>query len=98
MYAIYEHADDLHVVARLVYVKSTDSYAYSDADKTAKIDAETLIDAFKKGALVVDGDNLYKPISLLVSNGVATMIYATVDANTATTAVLAVLHSEEYDF
>jgi hypothetical protein len=93
---IFEHANDLHVVARLVYVKTNDAYAYSDSAKTAKIDAETLKDMFIKGVLIVDGDNLYKPVSLEIDEGVATITYVQTDGTVATTAVLATLVSKEY--
>lgn len=96
MNKIYEDAVDLHVVTRLIYKKADDVYAYEDSATTVKIDAATLVDAFTKGALVVDGDNHYKPTALAIADGVATITYVTADDTTATTAVLATLASEEY--
>ena len=96
MAKIYEHADDLHVVARMIYKKTGDAYAYSDSAKTVKVDAVTLEDMFLKGLIVVAGDNQYKPTGLTVADGVATITYVTADGTTATTAVLATLASEEY--
>ena len=96
MTKIYEDAEDLNVVARLVYKKANDAYAYADSAKTVKIDADTLADVFTKGVLIVDGNNRYKPTALAVVNGVATITYVTANAGTPTTAVLATLASEGY--
>ena len=96
MNKIYEDAVDLNVVARLVYKKTNDAYAYADSAKTVKIDAATLVDVFTKGMLIVDGVNRYIPTALAVVNGVATVTYVTANAGTATTAVLATLASKEY--
>ena len=98
MTKIYDHSDYMHVVARMIYKKTGDAYAYSDSAKTVKVDAVTLEDMFVKGVIVVEGDAQYKPVSLLVTAGVATVTYVKTDGTTATTAVLATLVSEEYDF
>lgn len=96
MDSIFEHSNDLHVVARKVYVKVGDAYAYSDSAKTKKIDTDTLTEVFVKGCVIVDGTKQYKPVSLDVTSGVATLTYVKADTTTATTAVLATLASEEY--
>ena len=93
---IYEQGKDLHVRGTYVYVKSGDAYAYSNSGKTAKISAIELKDLFLKGAVVSDGDNMYKPVGLTVSDGVATLTYVKTNTTTATTADLATLKSEEY--
>lgn len=93
---IYEQAKDVHVRATYVYAKAGDAYAYSDSDNTVKIKAAELKEIFDKGAIVVAGAVEYKPVSLGVDAGVATMTYVKTDADTATTAVLATLVSEEY--
>ena len=93
---IYEQANDLHVVARVVYASSAHQYAYADADFTTKINALTLVDMFTKGMIIVDGAEKYKPVSVAVTSGVATVTYVKADATTATTAVLATLVSEEF--
>ena len=98
MNKIYEDAVDLNVVARLIYKKANATYAYADSDTTVKMDEEMLTNAFKKGALIIDGDNIYKPVALEVSDGVATITYVTADAQTATTAVLATLVSSAFTF
>lgn len=96
MEKIFEHSNDLHVVARLIYAKASDSYAYADSAKTEKIDCATLTDLFVKGVMIVDGNNRYKPTGLLVNAGVATVTYVKADTTTATTAVLATMASKEY--
>ena len=93
---IYEHSNDLHVRNTKVYVKNADPYAYADSANTIKIDAATLKDLFQKGAIVVDGDVEYKPVSFGIAAGVGTLTYVKPDAVTATTAVLTTLKSSEY--
>lgn len=97
MNKMYQTAEDLNVVARLIYKKTNDLYAYADSAKTEKIDAKTLADLFTKGVLIVDGANQYKPSGLTVNAGVATLTYVTTDGAVATTAVMATLVSEEYE-
>ena len=93
---IYEQGKDLHVRGTYIYAKTGDSYAYLNSGKTEKINAATLKDLFLKGAVIVDGDVQYKPVSLSVSNDVATLTYVKTNGTTATTADLATLKSEEY--
>lgn len=97
MNKIYEKYEDLHVRKTYIYVKANDAYAYADSGKTVKIAATTLNDLFLKGAVIVSGGVEYAPTSFALSvAGVGTITYVTADATTATTAVLAVLYSEEY--
>lgn len=97
MEKIFEHSNDLHVVGRVIYAKSADAYAYADADKTVKIDAETLKDLFEKGCFIKDASgNTYKPVAVNIAEDVATVTYVTTDGTTATTAVLATLASKEF--
>ena len=93
---IFERADDVHVAARVVYASSAHQYAYADANFTTKINAATLADMFMKGMIIVDGTEQYKPVSIIVTSGVATVTYVKADETTATTAVLATLVSEEF--
>ena len=74
MEKIMENSSDLHVVARKVYAKPSDAYAYSDSDYKTKISAE-LYDAFVKGMIVIDAGVEYKPISVKVASKVATVSY-----------------------
>lgn len=96
MAKIYEKAKDVHVRATYVYKKSGDAYAYVDAAKTTKIDAEDLQELFRKGCLIIDSDVEYKPVSYDITSEVGTITYVKTDTNTATTAVLATLKSSEY--
>ena len=73
MEKIMENSSDLHVVARKVYAKPSDAYAYSDY-KT-KISADELYDTFVKGMIVIDAGVEYKPISVKVASKVATVSY-----------------------
>jgi len=97
MNKVYERYEDQHVRATYVYVKSDDAYAYADELTTIKIEAATLEDLFRKGIIVVDADTEYKATSLNVAAGVATLTYVKADETTATTAVLAVIKSSEYE-
>ena len=96
MKKIYEHANDVHVRATIIYVKNGDAYAYSDASTTVKINYASLKDMFEKGAVVIDGAVEYAPVSFKTSSGVGTLTYIKTDGTTSTTAVLATLASSEY--
>ena len=96
MNRIFQDSEDQHVVATLVYKKTGDAYAYSDAATTVKINAATLKDLFEKGAIVVEGAVEYKPVSFGIASTVGTLTYVKTDGTTATTAVLATLKSSEF--
>ena len=96
MNKIYERYEDQHVRNTYVYAKAGDTYAYADEATTVKVAAETLIDLFQKGIVIVDTGIEYKATSLSVSAGVATLTYVKADKTTATTAVLTLLNSAEY--
>lgn len=93
---IYEQGKDLHVRGTYIYAKTGDSYAYLNSGKTEKIDAATLKDLFLKGAVIVDGDVQYKPVSFGIASTVGSVTYVKANTTTATTADLATLKSEEY--
>jgi hypothetical protein len=95
MEKIYEKLDDLHVVARTIYKKSGDSYAYSDSACTKKVNQADLYDLFVKGVIIVDTSKYYHAASYSVSSNVGTITYIKTDTTTATTAVLATLLSSE---
>lgn len=98
MNKIFETASDLHVKATKVYVKSTpDNYAYSDEKCTTKISADDLSNMFVMGMLIIDGTSEYKPISMDVASGVASVTYIkSVTATSSVTATPTVIHSKEY--
>ena len=97
MNKVFERYEDQHVRRTLVYVLANDVYAYADPEGDTKIDANTLRDLFLKGIAVVDAEVVYSPVSFSVDEGVATLTYVKTDGTTATTAVLAAIHSEEYE-
>ena len=91
---IYHHDDTMYEAATKVYAK-TDGYAYLESDFKTKISADVMKDLFVRGMLIVDSTGvMYKPISLKVASGVATVTYATTDTTSATTAKLATVKSE----
>lgn len=95
MEPIYENAVDVHVVARKVYAKTGDTYAYADSKFKTKISSVDLHDAFIKGMVIVDAAGVeYKPISCKVESKVTTVTYATTDT-TPTTAKLATVKSSD---
>lgn len=69
MKKIFEHANEQHIRAGVVYFNSVDSILYYDANKTAgnKVTMADLVNMFKKGILVVDdGTGLVRPTTLTV--------------------------------
>lgn len=79
---IFEHANEQHIRAGVVYYKSTDGLLYFDSAKTAgkEVTMDELINLFKKGILVVDdGTSLVRPTTLTVheTSSVADYAYVT---------------------
>lgn len=58
---VFEHSNDLHVRAVYVYVKT--AKAYVDEACTVQFKNAELEDAFLKGAVIVDTNVMYKPVS-----------------------------------
>lgn len=75
MEKIYKNAADVNVVARVVYAKTSDAYAYADSECKTKISADDLADAFTKGMIIVDAGVEYKPTSCKVANKTTTISY-----------------------
>lgn len=94
MKKIFEDAKDKNVAGTYVYVKASDTYAYADVACTEKIDADTLMDLFLKGAVIVDTAVNYKPISAANASGVVSLVY--VKAGTSNAATLTTIYSEEH--
>lgn len=96
MKKIYDNADDVHVAARKVYVKTSDPFAYADSKFKTKITSAKLHDAFIKGMIIVDAaGNEYLPTSCKVASNVTTITYVTADTTTATTAKLTTVKSSD---
>lgn len=84
---VYNDSKDQHVAATFVYVKT--AKAYADEACTVQLKTSELQDLFLKGAVIVDASVFYKPISLKIASGVATVTYAKTNTTTATQAELA---------
>lgn len=90
---VYDDLKDVHVRATYVYNNGTDAYAYADSAYKHKFTASELQEVFVKGALVLVGKVLYKPVSMSVTSGIAKVTFVKTDSTTATTAVLGTLQS-----
>lgn len=79
---------DINVAGTYVYVN--EGAAYEDPEFEKAFNTESLKNVFLKGAVIIDSEVAYKPISFaLNADGVGVLTYVTADATTATTAVLA---------
>lgn len=68
MNTIYSNSEQKFVKGYLVYADS-DLVLFQDEDCSVAVDPDELIDAFKKGLLnIVDGDEIFKPISADLTN------------------------------
>lgn len=83
---VYEHANDLHVRATIVYVKS--NAAYTDSDCKEKMTTSQLKNAFLKRCIISDNSKFYQPLIYSETSGVGKIEYATV--STAAFAVASV--------
>ena len=62
---VFENANDLHVRNYIVFGNTTDSKLYYDAAYTKEVPEVDLVDAFTKGALLINVDTSYFiPISI----------------------------------
>ena len=93
MSKIYEDAKDLHVVATIIYNKSSDSKAYTDAECTKQFKTSDLKEAFIKGALIQLANNggLVKPVKYAEASSVGSVYYIKPNGTTATSADIASL-------
>lgn len=83
MNKIYEQAKDLHVRSLVVFGKAADHKLYANADFDKAVAAADVLDAFKKGMLVIDDNGVLKrPVS--VDDGT----YATVEVVSSAVAVV----------
>ena len=94
---IFEHANEQHVKAGIVYFKAADSLLYYDSDFTTgnTVSKAELINLFKKGILVVDdGTSFVRPTVLTVSTNYAAVTHTTV--GTSDKAVATTFYSAGY--
>ena len=87
---IYQQAKDKNVAAVIIYGKSGDAKAYTDAACTKPFKTTELTDAFNKRGLVQIGTDFFVPITFAVGSGVGTLTYAKAGSasGTAETATL----------
>lgn len=88
MKKIFETSEDLYVSCYVIYAKTGDTKAYADVDCTKTIGAAKLYSLFIKGCVIVNGENTYKPVSVMQKNNVTTLSYVTVNAGTPAIATL----------
>lgn len=62
MEKIYEHADDLHVVATKLYATADDGYVYKESTATNKVSKSELEEYFVKGTLITFNGAMYYPV------------------------------------
>ena len=87
---IYQQAKAKSVAAVIIYGKSGDTKAYTDAACTKPFKTTELTDAFSKRGLVQIGTDFFVPIAFAVGSGVGTLTYAKAGSTpgTAETATL----------
>lgn len=93
----YDHSEDTHVRRYHVYIKANSTYAFSDEACTTKIDADTLMNAFIKGMLIVDtatDDTYLIPVGAKLASKKTTITYLKPNATTATSADFGTITSE----
>lgn len=73
---VYEHANDLHVRAIIVYVKS--NVAYVDSACTTKMTTSQLRNAFFKRCIISENSKYYQPLVYSEAANVGKIEYATV--------------------
>ena len=86
MEKLFDDAKDKNVSAVYIYGKSDDTKAYADVAGTKQLKSSELKEAFLKRALIIIGDEIFAPVKLTVSEGVAKVWYVTLD-NTTTTMI-----------
>ena len=93
MSKIFEDAKDLHVVATIIYNKSTDTKAYKDSACTVQYKTSELKEAFIKGAIIVLASNggYVKPVKYSETSSVGSVFYIKPNTTTATSADIASL-------
>lgn len=84
---------DVNVAGTYVYV--SEGIAYKDAEGKLAFTTAALKNVFLKGAVIVDGDLIYKPISFGLADDTGVLTYVTADTTTATTAVLATVSADD---
>lgn len=89
MEKLFDDAKDKNVSAVYVYGKSGDTKAYADAARTKQLKTSELKEAFLKRALIIIDEEIFIPVKLTVTEGVAKVWYVTPDSTTTTMADIA---------
>ncbi len=92
---IYDDYVDKNVRRTYVYANGIDPLAYSDSEYTNVLTAPELKNIFLKGAVVVDNDVEYLPVSFAMNDMVGILTYVKTDATVGTTAELTILMTLE---
>lgn len=88
---IYEHANEQHIRAIVIYAVGSDGKAYKDSKGTEQFKNSELKNAFIKGCVIDISGVLYTALNYYEKNKVGTITYVKADTTTATTAVLGTL-------
>lgn len=91
MERIFEKAHEQHLRGEIIYLKDADGFAYKDAKGQESVNKEELINMFNLGtAIIYDGTSkiYYKPVSIKVEDGVATLTYITAADTTPSAATV----------
>lgn len=90
MAKIYEDANEQHVRAIMIYKKTAETKAYTDAACTVQFVTKDLKNAFIKGALIqLEDGTLAKATGYSESEGVGTVTYIVPNGVTSTSADIA---------
>lgn len=93
MTKIYEHANEQHVRAIVIYAVGSDGKAYKDSAGTEQFKNSELKNAFEKGCIIDISGALYAALNYYEKSKAGTVTYVKADTSTATTAVLGTLVS-----
>lgn len=89
---LFNHMD-INVAGTYVYVEN--GVAYKDSACENAFNTEALKNVFLKGAVIIDTDVAYKPVSFALNDEVGVLTYVKADTTTSTTAVLATVAAAE---
>lgn len=86
MERLYDQAKDQNVAAIMIYGKTGETKAYTDAACTKQYATSDLQDAFLKRAIIKIGTEYFVPVHFAVAGGVGTVKYTKPNGTTATSA------------
>lgn len=77
MERIFNDAKDKNVAAVVIYGKSGDTKAYTDAACTKQFKTSALKDAFLKRAIIKIGTDYFVPVCFSVTSNIGSVVYRT---------------------